>query len=375
MVCQKNIFILSSLGPSEIGGPSQYLNEFIEVAKKKENLKITYIFFSKNNIKHHKFNVSHYPVITHLNLFGKLKQYLFFTFIVIFKSLSSLLRKEKISFLISNVTFITPILRLFTKNIIIRCPGLVTWERAYRKNETSLALEDWITTKKGVKDYIKMSFEKFVCSFSKYMIFPSKYLKNIYLKLGIGSAHKVIYTTSKYQNAKFRAVTKVQYDCIYVGRLIRHKRVEELINTCQKNDLHIAICGDGPELHRLKENYSNSKCVTFLGILNINQLRLALIKSRCLVSYSIYEGLPHTAVECLSLGIPVVLNDAGGNRELNSFHGVTITPRDDLNCLVERIKYYKNLPYIFRINRKAVYKFRNYFGEQNILLMLKLLNL
>jgi len=109
---------------------------------------------------------------------------------------------------------------------------------------------------------------------------------------------------------------------VAVGRLWPQKRVKDLIWAMDllkgvRPDTHLVIVGDGPQRYRL-EHYRNSvqiqDRVHFLG----PQMHVTPIlrQANCFWLGSGYEGQSNALMEAMALGLPVVVSDIVGNREL-----------------------------------------------------------
>jgi len=124
---------------------------------------------------------------------------------------------------------------------------------------------------------------------------------------------------------------------LFVGQLVRHKRVDVAIDAASKAGRPMKIVGEGPELARLKALYDGPS-VDFLG--SVDDDVLADLYSRCvaLVVPNVEEfGI--TAVEAQAAGRPVVAFDAGGVREtvVDGETGVLV-PLGDASALAEALR-------------------------------------
>ncbi|NMT49661.1 glycosyltransferase [Providencia stuartii] len=101
---------------------------------------------------------------------------------------------------------------------------------------------------------------------------------------------------------------------IFVGRLTHPKRPDLFLEAAKKNpSSDFYIIGDGPHKNTLQQSYSYLKNVFFLGeIKNFTDY----------LSYDVFilssdsEGLPMSALEAASAGLPMILSDVGGCHEL-----------------------------------------------------------
>ncbi|HCN5210433.1 TPA: glycosyltransferase, partial [Escherichia coli] len=110
---------------------------------------------------------------------------------------------------------------------------------------------------------------------------------------------------------------------IFVGRLTHPKRPELLARVISKNpDIYLDIAGGGEYLDKLKEEFESYKNINFLGEVNsfnqyLNYDIFALISDS--------EGLPMSALEAHTAGIPLLMSDVGGCKELVSGNGLLVS--------------------------------------------------
>ncbi len=113
------------------------------------------------------------------------------------------------------------------------------------------------------------------------------------------------------------------FDLIYVGRLLGHKRVDDLLDAVSRLDaegltLSCAIVGVGPERARLEAlavSLGVSEQVHFYGALEQHADVYGLIKSSgVFVLPSVREGFGLVVVEALACGIPVITTDHPDNQ-------------------------------------------------------------
>lgn len=108
----------------------------------------------------------------------------------------------------------------------------------------------------------------------------------------------------------------------FIARIDLQKRPHLLMNIIKelkkkRNDFIFVIAGDGPMLQKIKidaKKYNIIKDVIFLG--NVSNTAEIYKISDLTINCSIKEGLALTAYESLSMGVPVVSADVGGQKEL-----------------------------------------------------------
>ena len=112
-----------------------------------------------------------------------------------------------------------------------------------------------------------------------------------------------------------RPLEDVEYDVIYVGRLIGHKNVDVLINAIRilKNeipDIRCCIIGDGPErknLQMLSHNFGLDGNIEFVGFLERDVDVYSYMKSsKVFVLPSTREGAGLVTLEANACGLPAI---------------------------------------------------------------------
>ncbi len=109
---------------------------------------------------------------------------------------------------------------------------------------------------------------------------------------------------------------------VTVARLTPWKGVAGLIwavGQLRRDDpaIKLIVVGDGPERKALElEAAPLGEAVRFVGRQSPEQVRLYLRAAQVFALFSTYEGLPHTVLEAMQVGTPVVVSAAGGNPEV-----------------------------------------------------------
>lgn len=108
---------------------------------------------------------------------------------------------------------------------------------------------------------------------------------------------------------------------LFVGRLSRVKRVDEIIRAVKRMEANttLTVIGDGEERAALEAVAAKENCqdrVQFLGGLSPAEVKQHLQTHDILVMNSVLEGKPMTILEALSYGLPVVTTPVGGIPEM-----------------------------------------------------------
>lgn len=134
-----------------------------------------------------------------------------------------------------------------------------------------------------------------------------------------GAAHCASDTSNRFRNRE-------EY-YIYVGRLSPEKGVETLLNVASKLPFTLKVAGDGPLSEKLRQQYSCTTNIEFLGRVEAHQVAELLCRARLsVVPSEWYENNPLSVIESLCAGTPVVGALIGGIPELLSDdNGITFT--------------------------------------------------
>jgi glycosyltransferase involved in cell wall biosynthesis len=107
---------------------------------------------------------------------------------------------------------------------------------------------------------------------------------------------------------------------VYVGRLVDLKRVDILVDAVARVDnVHLDVFGDGPEraqLERRSKENGTVERVRFRGAVEHDRILRALVDADVALNASPHEGLPHSVLEALVCGTPVIVSPAGGTTEV-----------------------------------------------------------
>ncbi len=132
------------------------------------------------------------------------------------------------------------------------------------------------------------------------------------------------------------------FTIISVGRLIPRKGFDLIINAIKGiSQVKFQIAGGGIIEQELKEQAEEANVsLELLGQLNRNQLKAALQKADLFVLTSYNEGMSNAALEAMACGLPVILSNVGGSKELINNNG-TIVPIGDVETLRNKILFYQ----------------------------------
>ena len=190
-------------------------------------------------------------------------------------------------------------------------------------------------TKKKKLMFIWM--EKIASYFGGKIIACSKSEKDEFLKYGIKNVNYINNGIQPLKEKKKENITK-KITIISIGRLSIQKNPKLFNKIAQKfidnENIQFIWCGDG-EL-RCELISKNIKCT---GWINKNEILHYLSSADIYLSTSLWEGLPLSVLEAMSVGVPLVLSNCVGNKDLIKDNGYLYK---DINEAIKSINYLKD---------------------------------
>lgn len=131
--------------------------------------------------------------------------------------------------------------------------------------------------------------------------------------------------------------------CISMGDLVARKNYSvaiESVAKCQNTNIHYLICGKGPELESLQDQAKHFGIETQVHFLGFRSDIKELLKvSDIFLFTTLQEGLPRSMMEAMASGLPCVVSDIRGNRDLISDgNGGYLVAPDDVDGFARRIQ-------------------------------------
>lgn len=213
----------------------------------------------------------------------------------------------------------------------LKVVGDWAWEQGRQRSGVKDLLDDFQDKTYGPRVGLWRLVEKTVAGHARAVVVPSEYLKSIVAKWGVPQPRiHVIYNSVKPAQRQFsrREAQKtlgISGDIILtVGRLVPWKGLLELIEMMpdllnHNSDFCLYVIGEGPERPRLEAKIKELKLhgkVLLLGSMPQSRLWFYMMAADMFVLNTAYEGMPHTTIEAMQIGLPVVTTDIGGNPEV-----------------------------------------------------------
>ena len=308
------VLVTVGIFPPDIGGPATFVPKIAKYFQDELNYEIEILTLSDNKNSNINDDFSVKRIDRNLPIIYRWLKTIF----TIYK-----LAKNKDLIFVNGLGTEATIANIFLKKKIIRkIVGDPVWERAYSKAKISESFDEF-----QVKNYgFSISFQKKVRSFSikksDIVVTPSQHLKNFILNLGFKNKIEIINNGVLIPEENTNIFTNDQINITIVSRLVSHKNIEKIINAISDLNsplINLNIIGDGPELNQLQKislESNNKDNIIFHGKLNRDDINHIFLKSDIYIQASNYEGLPHSLLEAMSYGIPVLCTPVGECKEI-----------------------------------------------------------
>jgi glycosyltransferase involved in cell wall biosynthesis len=233
-----------------------------------------------------------------------------------------------------------PICRLLGRKPILKIVGDSAWERARNLGVTTLSIDEFQSRETQKDAFIVpiVRSRQQQLSIATKIVTPSDYLKKMVEGWGV-AAEKIVVINNAVDIAELPKPASIEQSdallrLIFVGRLTNWKGLETVLLALTRTPkVELVVCGDGPELPLLAglaKQLDLSERVRFLGRQSRSSVLSWLQIADVAVLPSLYEGLSHTLLDALALGLPVIASSCGGNVEMvvDSTTGYLVRPQN-----------------------------------------------
>lgn len=338
------LLIATGLYPPDIGGPATYSKTLVEELPKHGVEAAVLSFGSVRKLP---------KIIRHL---------------VYFFRVLKVGRKADIIFAQDPISVGLPAMlaaKILRKKFVLKIVGDYAWEQGVQRFGVRELLDIFLL-KKDYPWQVKLLrwAEKLAAKKADKIITPGDCLKTVVARWGI-EAKKV---SVIYNAVEFKVVDPIRHDgerwIVSVGRLVPWKGFDTLIEIMpellkQFPDLKLKIVGDGPDFKKLKlqiVNYKLQNIVELLGELSHERTLSYIHSADVFILNSGYEGLSHVILEAMSLDVPVLASNTGGNSEL--LNERNLFAYNDKKEILEKIKKVLENGNDYVIDKKVLEKFR-----------------
>ena len=308
------VLVTVGIFPPDIGGPATFVPKIAKYFQDELNYEIEILTLSDNKNSNINDDFSVKRIDRNLPIIYRWLKTIF----TIYK-----LGKNKDLIFVNGLGTETTIANIFLKKKIIRkIVGDPVWERAYSKAKISESFDEFQDKNYGFSISLQKKVRSFSIKKSDIVVTPSKHLKNFILNLGFKNKIEIINNGVFIPEENTNIFTNDQINITIVSRLVSHKNIEKIIRAISDLNsplINLNIIGDGPELNQLQKislESNNKDNIIFHGKLNRDDINHIFLKSDIYIQASNYEGLPHSLLEAMSYGIPVLCTPVGECKEI-----------------------------------------------------------
>lgn len=225
-----------------------------------------------------------------------------------------------------SVGYFAYLIKILTgKKYLIRFAGDSAWEAAVAKGWIKDYIVDFQKKKYDSRiEKLKQRRARIMVGADR-VIVVSNFLAEVAGLIGVAKEKiKVIYNSVDFFGEQPIKVRPVAPTLVFAGRLMSWKGVEALLYVVVKlkndwPDIIFEILGDGPEEKKLKDLARELKIeerVNFHGRVSEKESHEIFARSTIFVLNTNYEGLPHSVLNAMRSGLPVITTSIGGNVEV-----------------------------------------------------------
>ena len=308
------VLVTVGIFPPDIGGPATFVPKIAKYFQDELNYEIEILTLSDNKNSNINDDFSVKRIDRNLPIIYRWLKTIF----TIYK-----LGKNKDLIFVNGLGTETTIANIFLKKKIIRkIVGDPVWERAYSKAKISESFDEFQVKNYGFSISLQKKVRSFSIKKSDIVVTPSQHLKNFILNLGFKNKIEIINNGVLIPEENTNIFTNDQINITIVSRLVSHKNIEKIIKAISDLNsplINLNIIGDGPELNQLQKislESNNKDNIIFHGKLDRDEIDHIFLNSDIYIQASNYEGLPHSLLEAMSYGIPVLCTPVGECKEI-----------------------------------------------------------
>lgn len=161
-------------------------------------------------------------------------------------------------------------------------------------------------------------------------------------------------------------IKETDFVCISAGDLVPRKNYQiaiKAIAKCHNPNIHYLICGTGSDTDRLKRLAANLKINKQVHFLGFRTDIIELMKSSDIFLFtSLQEGLPRSLMEAMACGLPCVVSNIRGNKDIitDGTNGFLCEANDYCAFAKRTNELYKNRTLRNRISKANCSRIKQY---------------
>jgi glycosyltransferase involved in cell wall biosynthesis len=230
---------------------------------------------------------------------------------------------------------------LARRPLVVKLVADEAYERERRAGRFAGTLEEFQSERGGLRARFLRATRTLALRRARRVLVPSAYLRSIALGWGLDAARVDVVPNPAPEVSEHptrdeaRAALGIEGPTLGVaGRLTAQKALDDTLEAIARvPDVRLLVLGDGPERESLERHTAElglAGRVRFLGAGTRDDV-IALFRAvDCALVTSAWENLPHTLLEALAAGTPVIATAVGGIPEVvrDGENGLLVPPRD-----------------------------------------------
>jgi glycosyltransferase involved in cell wall biosynthesis len=230
---------------------------------------------------------------------------------------------------------------LARRPLVVKLVSDEVFERAAREGRYRGTLDGFQRERGGARTKFLRATRDRALGRARHVFSPSAYLRDLALGWGLDPARVSVLPNPSPEIPPLATRDELRRELgldgktlVFAGRLGRQKALGTLLQALvDVPDAALVIAGDGPErepLEQLTRTLELDGRVTYLGAVPRDRVLRLFGAAEASVLPSAWENFPHTVVEALAVGCPVIATTVGGIPEVvrDGENGLLVAPGD-----------------------------------------------
>jgi glycosyltransferase involved in cell wall biosynthesis len=231
--------------------------------------------------------------------------------------------------------------RLARRPLVVKLVSDEVFERAAREGRFGGTLDEFQREGGGPRTRLLRGTRNRALRSARHVFCPSAYLRDVALRWGLDPDRVSVLPNPAPEVPSLPAREELRRELglggsvlVFAGRLGPQKALDVLLEALRDvPDVTLVVAGDGPErgpLEAMARELGLDARVRFLGAVSRERVLRLFHAADASVLPSAWENFPHTVVEALAVGCPVIATAVGGVPEVvrDGENGLLVVPGD-----------------------------------------------
>jgi glycosyltransferase involved in cell wall biosynthesis len=231
--------------------------------------------------------------------------------------------------------------RLARRPLVVKLVSDEVFERAARQSRYAGTLDEFQREGGGIRTRFLRATRNRALRSARHVFCPSAYLRDVALRWGLEPEQVSVLPNPAPEVPEMPPVEVLRAELglrgnvlVFAGRLGPQKALGVLLQALvEVPEVTLVVAGDGPERAALEARTSElglDERISFLGAVPRERVLRLFRAGDASVLPSAWENFPHTVVEALAVGCPVIATTVGGVPEVvrDRENGLLVAPRD-----------------------------------------------